>query len=414
MINSKEKHKEYIIKFINNQISRVINNRKCTIEDIENLESQIIQMCVHENISQDEIDKFFSMTLSAKDKIREKKKKYSLQKIFIGKKTKGLALAITLAASTFVCIGSSKGILKTNNDQIRTSISYNEDIKESNVMEKISKKISNDEVVEINFDGSTQTTIGEPVITTTTTYATKEEPAMVINEEETLVVNNDNHDNIEITTNEVEEKPVMIINDESIEEEKVNESVTETETNMEVSSVDETTDFIQDVNKEDITSNIASKTKQEMTNQILEDNNISIATSNEVLENNENTSSHQVYNVSQDEFNKLVALVYGEDGGSYDGALAVMSTILNRAESSKWSYLGTTPIAQATASGQFAAWNDSRTKQCLKDPNIAPDYVKQAVTDALNGSRNHNYTLFRANNGHGREQIGEDGNYYFK
>ena len=49
----------------------------------------------------------------------------------------------------------------------------------------------------------------------------------------------------------------------------------------------------------------------------------------------------------------------------------------------------------------------------MNHPEEIPDYVIAAVTDGLNGYRNHTYTSFRAGNGDDRVRIGENGNYYF-
>ena len=49
----------------------------------------------------------------------------------------------------------------------------------------------------------------------------------------------------------------------------------------------------------------------------------------------------------------------------------------------------------------------------MNHPEEIPDFVIAAVTDGLNGYRNHTYTSFRAGNGNDRVRIGENGNYYF-
>jgi len=124
----------------------------------------------------------------------------------------------------------------------------------------------------------------------------------------------------------------------------------------------------------------------------------------------------QSYQLSEEDKRQLMALVGGEDNHSYEGALAVASTILNRCESPQWSnYGGSNPLAQAKAKGQFVAWNGNITKSYLKDSSKIPNYVEQAVEDALNGTRNHSFTRFRANTNPGKDrvQIGENGNYYF-
>lgn len=124
----------------------------------------------------------------------------------------------------------------------------------------------------------------------------------------------------------------------------------------------------------------------------------------------------RTYSLSDQSKHELMAMVAGEDSYSYEGALAVVSTVLNRAESPTWSaYGGNDIMAQAKASGQFSAWNGDITKSCLADSSKIPPHVVQAVEDALNGTRNHQLTRFRSNQNSapGRVQIGENGNYYF-
>ena len=105
----------------------------------------------------------------------------------------------------------------------------------------------------------------------------------------------------------------------------------------------------------------------------------------------------------------LCAITAQESGSSYTGALAVITTACNRAESSKWKRNGSDPLSQYKASGQFCYSIDSHWKRKLN--GNYPSYVKQAVTDALNGKRNHNYLSFRAAGTHSGTYIG--GNVYF-
>ena len=108
------------------------------------------------------------------------------------------------------------------------------------------------------------------------------------------------------------------------------------------------------------------------------------------------------------------AVVAQEDNGSYDGALAVISSAMNRTESERWGYVGSNAYAQLTAAGQYCYSMDSNWIPRLHG-NV-PDYVKQAVDDCLRrGIRNHSYTSFRSSagktTGSGAVQIG--GNWYF-
>jgi cell wall-associated NlpC family hydrolase len=117
---------------------------------------------------------------------------------------------------------------------------------------------------------------------------------------------------------------------------------------------------------------------------------------------------------TQSEMELIWAIVAQEDNGSYAGALAVISTAMNRVESPKWSYEGSNALAQLKAPGQFCYSNDNYWRARLGG-NV-PQYVKQAVYDCLKkGIRNHTHTSFRSHYGSntpGAEQIG-GGNWYF-
>ncbi len=114
---------------------------------------------------------------------------------------------------------------------------------------------------------------------------------------------------------------------------------------------------------------------------------------------------------SESELELIWAIVAQEDAGSYEGALAVISSAMNRAESDEWSALGDNALSQLTAPGQYCYSNDLNWVPRLNG-NV-PDYVKQAVSDCLTGGiRNHTYTSFRSYYMSGSEQIG-GGNYYF-
>ena len=106
------------------------------------------------------------------------------------------------------------------------------------------------------------------------------------------------------------------------------------------------------------------------------------------------------WSYSTSEFDLLCAITAQECGSSYVGALAVITTACNRAESSRWASKGSDPLSQYKAKGQFCYTINYSSA------------VSQAVTDALNGKRNHNYLSFRAaNSGVAGQKIG--GNVYF-
>lgn len=115
------------------------------------------------------------------------------------------------------------------------------------------------------------------------------------------------------------------------------------------------------------------------------------------------------WSYSDAELDLLCAITAQECSTSYNGALAVITCACNRAESSKWRSNGTDPLSQYKARGQFCYSIDNYWKRRLNG-NYA-SYVKQAVIDALNGKRNHNYLSFRSAGCASGVNIG--GNVYF-
>ncbi len=115
------------------------------------------------------------------------------------------------------------------------------------------------------------------------------------------------------------------------------------------------------------------------------------------------------WSYSAAELDLLCAITAQECGRSYNGALAVITCAANRAESSKWRKKGSDPLSQYKAKGQFCYSIDSHWKKRLN--GNYPSHVKQAVIDALNGKRNHNYLSFRSA-GYARG-VNIGGNVYF-
>ena len=112
---------------------------------------------------------------------------------------------------------------------------------------------------------------------------------------------------------------------------------------------------------------------------------------------------------SASELDLLCAITAQECSSSYTGALAVITTACNRTQSSSWRRYGSDPLSQYKAPSQFCYSIDNHWQKRLN--GNYPSYVKQAVLDALNGKRNHNYLSFRAAGYHSGEIIG--GNVYF-
>ena len=108
------------------------------------------------------------------------------------------------------------------------------------------------------------------------------------------------------------------------------------------------------------------------------------------------TTGNLCYELSEADIELLCAIVSAESDKTYDDALAVITTILNRCETDNWIRShGTDPIAQATAPNQFVVYQHGSYKKYMN--GNAPETVVQAVKDALAGVRNHKYLSFRSN-----------------
>lgn len=113
------------------------------------------------------------------------------------------------------------------------------------------------------------------------------------------------------------------------------------------------------------------------------------------------TEGNKQYDLSDYEFDVVVAVVAGEFDKNLNDALAVVSVILNRCDSDKWkSWAGATPYAQVIRAGQFEVYSKGMYLSYMpggksyggEKYNVA----KQAVIDGLNGIRNNGYLGFRA------------------
>lgn len=125
------------------------------------------------------------------------------------------------------------------------------------------------------------------------------------------------------------------------------------------------------------------------------------------------TTGNLSYDLCDEDFELLCAIVSAESDKSYDDALAVVTTILNRCETSNWiASHGKDPISQATAPNQFVVYQHGSYSRYMN--GNAPETVVQAVKDALAGVRNHNYCSFRSNGstGYSSNMISPTGNRY--
>lgn len=115
--------------------------------------------------------------------------------------------------------------------------------------------------------------------------------------------------------------------------------------------------------------------------------------------------SGEKWSYSASEFDLLCAITAQECSSSYAGSLAVITAACNRAEAR-----GTDPLTEYKRKGQFCYSIDSHWKKRLNG-NYA-SFVSKAVTDALNGTRNHSYKSFRSAST-GRRGVLIGGNVYF-
>lgn len=151
---------------------------------------------------------------------------------------------------------------------------------------------------------------------------------------------------------------------------------------------------------------ISSKVIKKPVNKIIE-----VRTKQQVTSRGSSTKVRYAgkWSYTAEELDLLCAITAQECSSSYNGALAVITCAANRAESSRWKSRGTDPLSQYKAQGQFCYSIDNYWRKRLN--GNYPSYVKQAVIDALNGKRNHNYLSFRAAGYAKGVNIG--GNVYF-
>ncbi len=125
------------------------------------------------------------------------------------------------------------------------------------------------------------------------------------------------------------------------------------------------------------------------------------------------TTGNLKYEVSSTDYDMICAVVAAESDGTYDDALAVTTTILNRCETSNWvNKYSRNPIQQITAPGQFAVY-DSGSYESRLNGNYT-ETVSKAVSDCLSGVRNHDYLFYRSNGStsYSDNMITETGNRY--
>lgn len=131
------------------------------------------------------------------------------------------------------------------------------------------------------------------------------------------------------------------------------------------------------------------------------------------------TTGNKTYNLTPEEYDLLCSIVAAESDHSYDDALGVVTTILNRCEDPNWInfveigyHMENNPINQATCPHQFVVYQHGLNQRFLN--GNAPESVQKAVMDALAGVRNHDYLSFRSNDstGYSWNMITDTGNRY--
>jgi len=145
----------------------------------------------------------------------------------------------------------------------------------------------------------------------------------------------------------------------------------------------------------EITSNVVSR-KLETPRTVEENSKIQsqVQSQSQSQEQPKANYSGNRWKYTAEELDLICAITAQESSSSYEGALAVISTAINRANSSKWRQYGRDPLSQYKGQGQFTYSIDGQYKKRLNGNYSSA--VKQAVIDGLNGKTNHNYLSFRS------------------
>ncbi|MBQ8219101.1 MAG: cell wall hydrolase [Bacilli bacterium] len=113
------------------------------------------------------------------------------------------------------------------------------------------------------------------------------------------------------------------------------------------------------------------------------------------------TEDNKHYNLSDDQFDVVAAVVSSEFDKNLNDALAVVSVILNRCDSDKWvKWAGASPYDQVIKKGQFEVYSSGSYLSFMPGGSRYGtekyEIAKQALIDGLNGIRNNEYLGFRA------------------
>ena len=217
-------------------------------------------------------------------------------------------------------------------------------------------------------------------------------------------------------TGDVVETPSQITaekaEEETIELKKYN-TLTEACMDYAASLADQYPDIVGLVDPEELASIVGGE-ESEKINETYEKYNLGKLDTDPMFRNETGIEAVDNTAYTQDELELIWAIVAQEDDQSYEGALAVISSAMNRADANYGGY-GRTALSQLTADGQYCY------SPKVSDPSLwerrlggnVPEDVKRAVEDCLTkGIRNNAYLNFRSTNRTG-SYVKIGANWYF-
>ena len=185
--------------------------------------------------------------------------------------------------------------------------------------------------------------------------------------------------------------------EEEVTEEKTNQDITKNLSNTDSEVIDKFNQL-----------NLISPTSQE-----LEDLRASVD-NNKILAGYHLTAGNTTYNPSKAEIKAMLYVVSHEaQSGSYESAVQVFSTILNRYENGRFQ---NSFYAIVSAPYQFVVWNESAASN-LQISQVRPEVISAFVDVVYRGIRNNDSLYFKAaytsdytETGEKKYQIGDRGN----
>ncbi len=319
-------------------------------------------------------------------------------------------VCISIILIFLLSVGVMAGNVKVNNVKIVLSSGYEMDV--------LTTKTSVKDILDENHI----VLLEDEKVTPNTSEELSDNNTIIISKESENIEISDNEEvekSSDITTEDVLNNYSTIIEKIVVEKEKIpyetiTKDVTTGSGTKQDRVVQEGKDGIREVtykvkyqNGEEIEKiKISSKVVKEPVDKIVEIRTKQVTTRSS---SSRTTYNNGTWSYSSAEIDLLCAITAQECSSSYNGALAVITTACNRTKSSSWKKYGSDPLSQYKAPSQFCYSIDNHWRKRLN--GNYPSYVKQAVLDALNGKRNHNYLSFRAAGYHSGEIIG--GNVYF-